>query len=132
MNIRGDSDFLSQERVSSLAELLMFLPGVLSFLLAVGIAAPCLSAADADKVLGEFSSDIFDTQVRPMIKEYCLSCHSTERQKGELDLEQFATLADVKRHPLVWKKVAEQLANEEMPPADKPQLKEPEHLRLTG
>ena len=132
MNIRGDSDFLSQERVSSLAELLMFLPRLLSLMLAVGIAAPCLSATDADKVPGKFSSDIFDTQVRPMIKEYCLSCHSTERQKGELDLEQFATLADVKRHPLVWKKVAEQLANEEMPPADKPQLKEPELLRLTG
>ncbi|NBQ57171.1 MAG: DUF1592 domain-containing protein [Opitutaceae bacterium] len=132
MNIRGDSDFLSPGRVFSLAMLPMFLPRVFSFMLVAGIAASGLMGADAEKQLGKLSTDTFDTQVRPIIKEYCVSCHSTEKQKGELDLEQFATLADVKRHPLVWKKVAEQLANEEMPPADKPQPKEAELARLTG
>ena len=109
----------------------MFLPRILSFMLAAGIAASWLSAAEGPKDGSEFSSETFATQVRPIIKEYCLSCHSKEKQKGELDLEQFATLDDVKRDPLVWKKVAEQLANEEMPPADKPQPKEPELARLT-
>ncbi len=132
MNIRGDSDFLSQKRISSLVALSMFLPRVLSFILSAGIAVPCLSATDLEKELGRFSSDSFETQVQPIIKEYCWSCHSTKKQKGELDLEQFATLADVKRHPLVWKKVAEQLANEEMPPADKPQPQKTELAGLSG
>ncbi|MEI8089819.1 MAG: DUF1592 domain-containing protein [Opitutaceae bacterium] len=110
----------------------MFSPRVLSFLSAAVIAASCLSAANLEKNWSEISSDSFATQVHPIIKQYCLSCHSTEKQKGELDLEQFATLADVKRHPLIWKKVAEQLANEEMPPADKPQLKKTELAHLSS
>ena len=132
MNIRGDSGFLSLRRGSSLSSLFMFLPRVLSFMIAAGMAAPFLSATDLDKASDGFSSDSFQTQIQPIIKEYCLSCHSTEKQKGELDLELFATFADVKRHPLVWKKIAEQLASEEMPPADKPQLKEIELARLSG
>ena len=109
----------------------MFLPRLLTLILLAGIAARSV-AARAEMGPPKISNDLFETQVRPLLKEYCLSCHSTEKQKGELDLEQFVSLADVKRHPLVWKKVAEQLANEEMPPADKPQPKEPELARLTG
>src|SRR5258707_83396 len=63
----------------------------------------------------------FDRTIRPLLSEYCLKCHSTEKHKGDLDLERFSTLDEVKRHPKVWQTVAEQLANNEMPPKDKPQ-----------
>ena len=131
MNIRGDSDFLLGSGLFKLVCFCMFLPRLLTLILLAGIAARSV-AARAEMGPPKISNDLFETQVRPLLKEYCLSCHSTEKQKGELDLEQFVSLADVKRHPLVWKKVAEQLANEEMPPADKPQPKEPELARLTG
>ena len=53
---------------------------------------------------------------RPTIEQYCLGCHSAEELEGELDLERFATLTDVRRDATVWHKVAEMLDHGEMPP----------------
>ncbi len=69
--------------------------------------------------------------VRPLLKEYCLKCHSTEKQKGDLDLEVFSSLEAIKRHPKVWQEVAVQLAAREMPPKEKPQPNPEERARLT-
>src|SRR5690242_5677056 len=54
--------------------------------------------------------------VRPLMRQYCLGCHSTAKRAGELDLERFAALADVRRSPKAWMRVAEMLDNGEMPP----------------
>jgi mono/diheme cytochrome c family protein len=51
------------------------------------------------------------------LKRHCLSCHSTEKQKGELDLEG----AELRRHPQVWEQVLEQIELGEMPPKKEPQ-----------
>src|SRR3954462_114557 len=72
---------------------------------------------------------IFDKEIRPMLQEYCLKCHSTEKQKGDLDLEQFGSLDAVRKQPKIWQSVAEQLANKEMPPKDKPQPAPPNRAR---
>ena len=64
----------------------------------------------------------FQDSIRPILKEYCNTCHSTKKQKGDLDLERFTTVAESSRHPEVWEHVAEQLANNEMPPKKEPQL----------
>src|SRR5438477_11615999 len=63
----------------------------------------------------------FDKSIRPLFSEYCLKCHSTEKHKGDMDLERFSSLAEVKKHPKVWQMVAEQLGSNEMPPKEKPQ-----------
>ncbi len=68
-----------------------------------------------DKIAGEYARD-----VRPLMKQFCLSCHSTAKQEGELDLERFANLGDVRRGTPMWLKVAEMLDNGEMPPKDAP------------
>ena len=94
------------------------------FLAALFIGRPAVSAAD--------EAAVFDGQIRPLLKDYCLKCHSTEEQKGDLDLEVFTSLAEVKRHPKIWQDVAEQLANSEMPPKKKPQPSPEEKARLTG
>jgi hypothetical protein len=72
----------------------------------------------------------FDKEIRPILADYCLKCHSTEKQKGDLDLERFASLAEVKKNPDVWADVLEQLANKEMPPKDKPQLSSAQKQQL--
>ncbi|MCI0541558.1 MAG: DUF1587 domain-containing protein, partial [Verrucomicrobiales bacterium] len=59
--------------------------------------------------------------IRPLLKEYCLNCHSTEKHKGDLDLERFSSMDEVKKHPKVWQALLDQLANNEMPPKEKPQ-----------
>ena len=55
---------------------------------------------------------ILSTDIRPILSEYCLKCHSTEKQKGDLDLEQFTSVPEVKRHPEVWTDVLEQLGQQ--------------------
>jgi hypothetical protein len=73
----------------------------------------------------------FEKDIHPLLTEYCLKCHSTEKQKGDLDLERFSSLAEAKKDPQTWLDVLEQLGNREMPPKDKPQLSSEQRQRLT-
>ena len=81
-----------------------------------GLAPTLASAASANT-----NPAFFEKSVRPVIKEYCLACHSTEKQKGDLDLERFSSIEDVKKHPKIWQGVIDQLNLGEMPPKEKPQ-----------
>lgn len=69
-----------------------------------------------------FAADFFDESIRPLLRDYCITCHSTEKQDGELDLQRFISLEQVEQHADVWEHVQEQLALGEMPPKDAPQL----------
>ncbi len=62
----------------------------------------------------------YDSQTKGLLKQFCVTCHSTAKQEGELDLERFATLGDVRRDTREWLKVVEMLDNAEMPPKDAP------------
>src|SRR5437762_2137106 len=79
-----------------------------ALLLVIASTLPC-AAAD------------YAREIRPLLKEYCLGCHSTEKHKGDLDLERFNSLSEVKKRPKVWQAVVEQLSLAEMPPKEKPQ-----------
>ncbi|WP_367874448.1 DUF1592 domain-containing protein [Luteolibacter sp. Populi] len=63
----------------------------------------------------------FAAGIRPLMKEYCISCHSAEKHKGDLDLERFETLDAAMREPKVWQQVVEQIESGEMPPEKKRQ-----------
>jgi len=84
------------------------------FALSVALTFPWLGglAATAD----------FQKDIRPLLNEFCLKCHSTKDHKGDLDLERFKSLDAVKRDAKVWLQVEEQLELGEMPPKDKPRL----------
>ncbi|MEO8499195.1 MAG: DUF1587 domain-containing protein, partial [Planctomycetota bacterium] len=72
----------------------------------------------------------YDDQIQSILKQFCLDCHSTEKQEGELDLQRFAALADVRRDPKAWQKVAEMLDNGEMPPEDSEQPSDAQRKQL--
>jgi hypothetical protein len=74
----------------------------------------------------------YQKEIRPLLKEFCFGCHSTEKHKGDLDLERFTSLREVKRHPKVWQAVVEQLSLGEMPPKEKPQPAVAQRGRLIG
>ena len=61
-------------------------------------------------------ADDYADKVLPILKDTCLNCHSTKKQKGDVDLEHFASVADIRRSPKVWESVLEQVASGEMPP----------------
>ena len=73
----------------------------------------------------------FRESVQPILQDRCNTCHSTEKQKGDLDLEQFTSADAIKRQPAVWEHVLEQLANNEMPPKKEPQLSAEQKKQLT-
>lgn len=52
-----------------------------------------------------WAGDSFDDSIRPLLRDYCVTCHSTEKQEGELDLERFHLLEKVKQHADVWERV---------------------------
>ena len=85
---------------------------------ALGLAWLLFSCAARAEV--QSAKDEFRDRVQPILKEYCITCHSTEKQKGDLDLERFHELADVKADPVVWEHALEQIRDKEMPPRDKP------------
>jgi hypothetical protein len=94
-------------------------PLAFSLLFLVASALPCTAAS-------------FEKEIRPLLKEFCFACHSTEKHKGELDLERFTSLPEVKKHPKVWQAVVEQLSLGEMPPKEKPQPAAAQRGRLLG
>ena len=72
----------------------------------------------------------YGREIRPVLKQYCLGCHSTEKHKGDLDLERFTSIDVILKQPKVWQDVVEKLSLGEMPPKDKPQPKQAERERL--
>ena len=74
--------------------------------------------------------DEYLKQTRPLMREFCLGCHSTEKKIGNLDLERFASLAEVRGDTRKWLKVTEMLDNGEMPPKYSAQLSPEQHKQL--
>lgn len=106
----------------------MLHPGISALLLLAFCLVPVAAEANTEfRTL----SDRFGKEVRPLLDKYCIGCHSTEKQKGELDLERFTGFEDVLKVPKVWENAAEQLATGEMPPKKEPQptLEERQQLR---
>jgi hypothetical protein len=70
--------------------------------------------------------------VRPLLQQYCLSCHSTKVKKGSLDLERFASLDQVRKDLKPWQGMIEMLEAGEMPPKNKAQPTAEERRQLIG
>src|SRR6185503_3391782 len=103
----------------------LVLPAPALVVLFLGAFACHLAAEDAP-----LTPEYYQQSVQPLINQYCLKCHSTEKQKGDLDLERLRSLSEAQKHPKIWQGVIEQLSLGEMPPKDKPQPSAPEKERL--
>ncbi len=44
---------------------------------------------------------------KAMLQKYCLTCHSAAEKQGELDLEQFKSVADIRANVVPWQRVVE-------------------------
>jgi hypothetical protein len=73
----------------------------------------------------------YSGEVRPLLARFCLDCHSTEDKEGDLDLEAYAGLEEVRKAPGAWGKVVEMLDGGEMPPegSDQPTAEERATIR---
>jgi hypothetical protein len=85
------------------------------------LASPAI-ASDEQPASFETLATQFELEVQPLLKQFCLDCHSTKQKEGELDLERFGKFNDVRLDPPAWQKVDEMLELGEMPPEDSEQL----------
>lgn len=83
-------------------------------------------AACADDSAFAPLEDTFHRDVAPVIRRYCIDCHSTDEPKGDVDLEQFLRQGGLRANPQLWEKSLEMLRIGEMPPEKKPQPAEAE------
>ncbi len=97
------------------------------WLLVIALFQPVrpVSAQDAQ-------AESFAKTIRPLLKTHCLNCHSTKAMKGDLDLERFGTLDDVRKDAKPWQAMIEQIETGEMPPKDKPQPTAEEKKQLVA
>jgi hypothetical protein len=101
---------------------------------ALGLAA-VVAVPTPRQISADAPADVareYPTTVVPLLKQYCLNCHSTKLKKGHLDLERFATIDDARKDAKAWAGVIEQLEAGEMPPKEKPQPTADEKKRLVA
>ena len=84
--------------------------------LAVAVSGFPLLASDQQAESFEALGHRYNREVRPLIGQFCQNCHSTALRTGELDLERFADMAEVRRDAGAWVKVVDMLERGEMPP----------------
>lgn len=86
--------------------------------------------ARADAAAGdEAANRDYQANVQPLLKKYCFECHSEndgDLVEGEIDFDQFANVADMRRAVKVWIKVRSMIDSGQMPPNDAPKPKGPE------
>src|ERR1700687_5007501 len=82
----------------------------------LGLVAWTVGGADHVAKPGLAKKAEFETVIQPLLQKYCLNCHSTKAKKGSLDLERFASLAQVRKDLKPWQQMIEMLETLEMPP----------------
>jgi len=105
------------------------LAGLAGYVVAILCLGAPLSALADDPAPDNAAT--FQQDIRPLLHDYCLKCHSTDEQKGDLDLERFTSLGEINKSPKVWQSVAEHLTDNEMPPKGKPQMSAEQKAQLT-
>lgn len=78
----------------------------------------------------DFKQSAYTSDVQPVVKRFCVKCHSSELAEAEINLADDKTIDDVRRHPEVWVKVGEMLDSGQMPPKDAPQPSDDERKKL--
>ena len=84
-------------------------------------AVPAIAAGNEPESIKSLGAR-YAQEVRPLLKRFCLKCHSSQYNEGEPDLERFEVFDDVRRDPSAWEKINVMLGSGEMPPKDSEQL----------
>ena len=60
----------------------------------------------------------FRTKVQPIVKKYCVSCHSGANPDGNLSLDKTFSAADVTKDLRLWERLLFNVKSQSMPPSD--------------
>ena len=92
-----------------------------------GGPADAARAADANPAPAQQSAAVpagvlaveqqYQTQVKPLLTKYCGDCHFDGADKGEIDLDPFASLESIQTAKQTWMRVSDAVQQKVMPPA---------------
>jgi len=68
-----------------------------TLLLALSVPSGNPAAAQAQEAGKELTVKNFDSSALPLVRKYCLECHSTSVKKGDLDLQRFGAPDDLRK-----------------------------------
>ncbi len=83
-------------------------------------------------VVMQFTTQAADVNFRGFFERHCVKCHSGEKPKGDLVLENLTADFTGKTNIDRWERILEQLASGDMPPKKKPRPPVEEVKALTG
>ena len=72
--------------------------------------------------------DFYEHSLRPMLKRYCLDCHSGEDAEKGVKLDAYPTAESVAADRKTWTRVFRMIRTGEMPPEDNPRPPQSERL----
>lgn len=87
------------------------------------LAMPFFAAATGQEPAAAASSPdemVFQKQVEPLLKKYCLRCHDAETMESGIRVDQ-VTATPENRQLFLWKDIQKQVDEGKMPPEDEPQ-----------
>ena len=100
-------------------------------LLGVVVAAFSLTTQNSNAAAETSRLDVFDNELKPIIAKYCLRCHGSKLQEGDLRIGQLNPDLVNGKDADFWHEVLNQLNEGEMPPKGEPQLSRKELTAVT-
>lgn len=91
----------------------------------------CFSGLEAFATDWETRNREYAREIQPLIKQYCLGCHTGAEAESGLSLNHFEDAKGVFRERRIWEQVAKRIEIGDMPPADSPQPSDQERKRVT-
>ena len=103
-----------------------------TLVVAVGLSILSILAAceAAEPVSPDALASSYQSDVKPLLRQFCFECHAQGQAEADVDLQAIATTADVEDNVGVWLKVRTMLHSRQMPPVDSPQLSDGQHAIL--
>jgi mono/diheme cytochrome c family protein len=74
----------------------------------------------------------YGTRIKPLLKQYCVSCHGNGNANAGVNFDAYGDLAAVQRDQAIWRKVATRVRERTMPPAGLPQPTDAQREQLTA
>src|SRR4051812_14695850 len=80
-----------------------------------GAAKPAPTAAKPSN-----DQTAYDQTYRPLLKQFCVNCHGSQKPSAGINLEAFADIPSIQRDQTTWRKVLTQVRGRTMPPKGVP------------
>src|SRR5688500_12655972 len=62
------------------------------------------------------TADAYHARIVPLLERYCYECHGDGASSGDLEMDAFKTIDDVRRGTKTWQKVIQYIRTQTMPP----------------